>query len=304
MQWEGDGMNLTRLQYFIEVARCGSFSAAAQRLYTSQPNLSKQIASLERETGLKLFDRTTRSVRLTAAGQHLFDQLQDVPSLIQDTLRQAARLGRSDRGRICIGVLEGQEVNPRLRGALGEVARQYPDLHVELERNSFQNLRNGLVNRYYDLVLTLEFEIPPTPAYRRAVFLRQPAAIAIHADNPKSRRENLTVEDLADEEFIAISPEESPRGFERLIQQCELAGFTPKIARQPRTLESLLLCVEAGMGVALLDLNVRLESPVVRTVPLPGSSNDVILAGLRENMTPELEAVLRILGEPEEEDKR
>ena len=171
-------MNLTRLQYFIEVARCGSFSAAAERLYTSQPNLSKQIAAMERETGLQLFNRTTRSVTLTSAGQYLFDQLQTVPTQIESALRQAARLSRTDQRHICIGVLEGKEVNPRMREGIAEIARRYPDLHVELERNSFENLRSGLTNLHYDLIVTLEFEVDPAPEYRRTVFLHQPAAIA------------------------------------------------------------------------------------------------------------------------------
>lgn len=296
-------VNLTRLQYFIEVARCGSFSTAAERLYTSQPNLSKQIAAMERETGLQLFRRTTRSVTLTSAGQYLYDQLQTVPTQIESALRQAARLSRTDQRHICIGVLEGQEVNPRLRESLAEIARRYPDLHVELERNSFSNLRSGLTNLHYDLIITLEFEVDPAPEYRRAVFLHQPAAIAIHSDNPISRRPELTIEELADEDFVVISPEESPRGFQQFIRQCEAAGFMPRIARQPRSLESVLLCVEAGIGVALLDPNVRLEShDVVRIVPLPSSRNDVIIVGLSAHMTPELAAVMDILSEPEGEE--
>lgn len=295
-------MNLTRLQYFIEVARSGSFSEAAQRLYTSQPNLSKQIAAFERELGFAAFVRTTRSVKLTPAGQYLYDQLQGVPLQIQNTVRQAAQLSRNDSNRICIGVLEGQEVSPRLTTRLAEVAKQYPDLRIELERNTFQNLRSGLANLYYDLIITMEFEIGPEPEYRRAVFLSQPVCIAIHKDNPLSNKEDLTLLDLRDEEFVVISPEESDRGFNRMRDQCKTLGFEPKIARQPRTLESVLLCVEAGMGVAILDPNVRLESKnVVRTVPLPFSQNDLILAGMTANMTPELEAVMRLLSEPKEE---
>jgi DNA-binding transcriptional LysR family regulator len=123
-------------------------------------------------------------------------------------------------------------------------------------------------------------------------------AIAIHENNPKSNRSVLHIEDLADEEFVVISPEESPRGYERLLRQCSEAGFVPKIAREPRSLESVLLCVEAGMGVALLDPNVHLESRnVVRTTPVPNSHNDVIVVGLSAHMTPELDAIMSILSE-------
>ena len=62
------------MRYFIEVARRGSFSEAARRLYTAQPNLSKQIAQMEQELGFALFVRTRRSVKLTPAGEFLYSR--------------------------------------------------------------------------------------------------------------------------------------------------------------------------------------------------------------------------------------
>ena len=61
-------MNLTKIRYFVEVARCGNFSEAARRLYTAQPNVSKQIAQMEQELDFPLFVRSRRSVTLTPAG--------------------------------------------------------------------------------------------------------------------------------------------------------------------------------------------------------------------------------------------
>ena len=72
-------MNLTKIRYFIEVARCGNFSEAARRLYTAQPNVSKQIAQMEQELDFSLFVRSKRAVKLTPAGQLLYDRLKDLP---------------------------------------------------------------------------------------------------------------------------------------------------------------------------------------------------------------------------------
>ena len=71
-------MTLDHLRYFMEVAYCRSFSQAAQNLYVSQPNLTKYIASLEKELGVKLLDRTTRRVELTEAGERLMSKSQTV----------------------------------------------------------------------------------------------------------------------------------------------------------------------------------------------------------------------------------
>ena len=78
MKGRGD-VNLLKIRYFVEAARCGSFSAAAAKLYTSQPNISKQIAQMEQELDYPLFVRDKRSVRLTAAGAFLYEHLKDMP---------------------------------------------------------------------------------------------------------------------------------------------------------------------------------------------------------------------------------
>ena len=72
-------MNLMRIKYFVEVAKWGSFSKAAQTLYVSQPNLSRQIALMEQEVGFELFQRSGKRIQLTRAGEYLYSQLREVP---------------------------------------------------------------------------------------------------------------------------------------------------------------------------------------------------------------------------------
>lgn len=82
-------MNLTKIRYFVEVARCGNFSEAARRLYTAQPNVSKQIAQMEQELDFSLFVRSKRAVKLTPAGQLLYDRLKDLPDELEQLFDQA-----------------------------------------------------------------------------------------------------------------------------------------------------------------------------------------------------------------------
>ena len=78
---EVHGMDITKLQYFIAAAECGSFSETARRVYTSQPNISRQISSLEKDLGAKLFFRERNAVRLTRAGEYLYEQTKDMPGI-------------------------------------------------------------------------------------------------------------------------------------------------------------------------------------------------------------------------------
>ena len=275
-------MNLTRIQYFVEVARSENFSEAARKLYTSQPNLSRQIAVMEQELGFALFHRVGRSIYLTQAGQYLYEQFKDIPDHAASAIAHASALARGDVGDLRVGVLEGQEVTAFFAERLRRISEERPDLSIDVERNSFSNLRSGLIRCHYDLIITLSFELEDLEAMEpveHEVILEQSGAIAISRKNPLALKEDLTLADLKNEPFVAISHGESPAGYRQLLSQCAKVGFEPKIIREANTLESLLLCVEAGMGITLLDCNTRLEhTECVRMVPIPNSKESNTVA--------------------------
>ena len=288
-------MNLTKIRYFVAVAQYGSFSEAARCLYTAQPNISKQIAQMEQELGFPLFVRNKRTVRMTPAGQLLYNRLKDFPEELDALFAQARILAQREKSSLCIGILEGQEVRPQLLTRLNLIQELYPDLELVLERNSFGHLRNGLRTGHYDLIVTLDFDVEQEPDFAfKAVFSQSPA-IAINRKHPLANQEILDMAQLAYESFVVISPEESPMGYDRFIKQCQETGFTPRVVRQPRSLESLFLCVEMGIGVALLDQYARLTNANVRTIPIPGKDMFVVAAYLRDDCRPVLMNVVEIL---------
>lgn len=293
-------MNMTKLRYFIAVARCGSFSEAARQLYTAQPNLSKQIAQMEQELGFALFTRSRRAVQLTPAGEFLYEQLKGLPDWMDDLFEQARALARKGEGSLAIGVLEGQDVNKVLSRRLDVVRSVYPQLQLTLERNSYQNLRSGLRSGHYDLIITLDFDVADEDGITTAELYRKQPAIVMRRNNPLAKLEEVTLLDLKDEDFVVISRQESPGGYQRLIDSCTACGFTPHIVREPRSLESLLLCVEMGVGIALLDQNTRLEmSPDVVTIPQNAPPMAVVVASLTDQPHALVRRVMEMLTDPE-----
>lgn len=289
-------MNLTKIKYFVEVAKCGNFSEAARRLYTAQPNVSKQIAQMEQELDFALFHRTKRSVQLTAAGRLLYDYMKDMPQELDALFEQAGNLARREESVLHVGILEGQEVNAMLLTRLNLIQELYQNLELELERNSFSNLRSGLRNGHYDVIVTLDFDVETEEQFDSVKIFSQPPAIAIHRNHPMANQKHLCMEQLAAENFVVISPQESPVGYERFIAQCQAGGFTPNIVRQPRSLESLILCVEMGVGIGLLDQNTRLgHDSAVRTIPLPSGDMYVVAAYMKGDFRPVLQNVLATL---------
>lgn len=292
-------MNLTKIRYFVEVAKCGSFSEAARRLYTAQPNVSKQIAQLEQELDFSLFVRNKRTVKLTPAGQLLYDYLKDVPQELDQVIEQARVLARRDEAHLSIGILEGQDVNALLLTRLNLAREMNPKLEIEMERNCYSNLRSGLRNGRYDLIVTLDFDVEQEESFYYRNIYAQPPAIAIHRSHPMASLPELQMVQLKDENFVVISPQESPVGYDRFIKECQKDGFTPNVVRQPRSLESLILCVEMGVGVALLDQGIRFShDSVVRTIPLPGADMYVVAACMKDDYRPLVQEVLKLLCQP------
>ena len=290
-------MNLMRIKYFVEVAKWGSFSKAAQMLYVSQPNLSRQIALMEQEVGFELFVRSGKSIQLTRAGEYLYNQLRDLPEQTERAIAHAEAISRRESGSLSIGVLEGQDVNGFLSQRINALREQNPNLVIEMERNSFRNLRQGLDRGAYDVLFTLEFELDGHPDWESIVLFQQPGAIVISRSHPLAQKEGLTIEDFRREPFVAISREDSPGGYDLLLKQCGECGFTPNIVRETATLESLFLCVEMGIGVAILDRNTRLErNTSLRIIDIPGSlASGLTAVWHKDNRNPMVPALIKSL---------
>lgn len=272
-------MNLTHIRYFIEAAKCENFTKASSNLYIAQPNLSKHIAVLEKDIGVKLFFRENRTVKLTPAGELFYRQLKDVPNLIDSAVDQAQALGRAGSGKISVGILDGQNLNEIMLRRIDGFSADHPNVELHMERDGFRQLRRGLESGFYDLIVTLSFEADSMDNIETAVIFQQLGTIAINKKNPKAWDRDLSLDQLKDENFVVISPEESPRGYEVFLEQCAKFGFVPSICYLSRSTEGTLLCVEAGRGVALLDQNTRLEgSNEVRIVTIPSSDPNNLIA--------------------------
>ena len=249
-------MDLTKLQYFTEAAACGSFSETARRLYTSQPNISKQIASLESELGAKLFIRNRNALRLTRAGEYFYEQLKDLPPQLNQIMETTRALARGDEGELRIGMLAGQRLSRDIISRFNRFNTTHPEISVILERAGFTELHNSLTTFRYDLILTFSFDIGPAPDLRmeKIVDDQQPA-IFVSRMSPLAER----LDDLSTVPFVVISPKESYGGYEQLLSSCRRKGFEPHIVRLADSLDSLLFYVETGVGIAILDRNTRLE---------------------------------------------
>ena len=254
-------MNLTKLHYFIEVARCGSFSEASRQLYTSQSNLSKQIGLLENELNIKLFRRTNKSVIPTKAGQYLYDRLRNVPELINETCAKAKILDRDETDLIRIGVIKSSSFNLVLSQIYRELVRTFPEADFELEYSDFRQLRAGFESSVFDLAVTKSYDLTQVdPGVTTKTLYSMRPAVLVCSDNPLSQRDSVSMKELRDEDFIIMEQFEAP-GYNRNFRSaCTDACFSPRVARRTRRMESLIMYVANDVGVGWSDTDVSVPS--------------------------------------------
>ncbi|MEB8343359.1 LysR substrate-binding domain-containing protein [Streptomyces endophyticus] len=288
-------MELKHLTGFVAVAEELHFGRAAERLHIAQSPLSQQIKLLERDLGVKLFDRTTRTVRLTSAGQALVEPARRLladASAVHRTVR-AAHLG--EVGRVSVG-FAGASSYAALPLLTRAVTSQLPGIELVLEGQTYSG---EALRRVTDGTLDIGFVALPV---RRGITARvvrmERLVIALPDSHPLADLAEVPVRALADEPIVTFPLSRESAVRDAVVQACHDAGFAPRIAQEAPDSYNMLALVGAGVGVAVVvesARNIHLEHVVFR--PLAGDEVPVlpIALGWRSgNPSAALKAVLRV----------
>lgn len=216
-------MEIRQLAYFAAVAEELSFARAAQRLHIVQPAVSQQIRRLERELGVQLFERTSRRVRLTAAGERLLPEARSVLSAADRTRQVAAEIAAGDAGILRLGTSQG--LGERLDEILSELARRAPGVRVRLVAATagerLEQVRSGRLDAAFVRNAGAVAGVELLPMWD------EPLAVALPAAHPLAAEPAVTLPQLRDLP-LRIVPREDNAGFRDLIERaCADAGFDP-----------------------------------------------------------------------------
>lgn len=242
-------MNITlrQLQVFVAASRARSFSEAADRLGISQPSLSGTISKIETQLGLRLFDRTTRSLILTADGRDLAAVADDLVRDFEAALSGISARAAGKRGRVSVAVLPSVAATV-LPEALGAFAREYPEIDVSvhdvLQERAVAILRNGVV----DFAVTTQAAAYPELHFEELG--ADPFYLVCKRNHPLARLKTVTWKDTADYPFIALSATTSVRRFADSAM-----GQTDFVIRPRYEVEQILSAVtlvSAGLGITAL----------------------------------------------------
>ncbi|MBK8529769.1 MAG: LysR family transcriptional regulator [Rubrivivax sp.] len=237
------------LRCFLMLADELHFGRAAQRLAMTQPPLSVNIRQLEDAVGTRLFERDSRGVRLTAAGQAFRGHATAMLARADEACVTAREVAAGAVGRLRIGLV-GTLLYRGLPQWMQAFAKTHPGIELALvELNSQQQL-DALSRGELDLAFVHGRRAPPS-LQARPVFA-EPVMACVPADHAVARRRKLHLAELRDEPFILFSRSVSPDYHAQIIELCAEAGFYPRVRHELRHWLSVVALVSQGMGVAVV----------------------------------------------------
>lgn len=235
-------MDIRIMEYFLAITREGNISAAAQSLHISQPALSKQISDLEKELGVKLFDRGSRRITLTEEGIILKKRSEEMVSLLQRTQNEIHESHKEIAGDIHIGAGEAVGFHYISKKA-AELMKQYPGIRIHVVSGDTEDLMDQLENGLIDMALLYT-------DFDRSIYNYLPLpneekfGVLMRSDSPLASRKTVYITDLYDKPIILS------RAAKFLSSEIDMSKL--HIIATYNLAYNASLMVEDGIGYALL----------------------------------------------------
>ncbi|MBF8779898.1 LysR family transcriptional regulator [Pseudomonas fulva] len=273
--------SIRQLRYFVEIAETGSFSAAAERLFIAQSALSRQVKELEQHLDTRLFERTARQPRLTAAGQALLVRARQLLVDLEKTERLTREIGQGLRGSLRLNHSSTVPLQGVLMQRLGRYLQANPGVSLEIAQQSSEAQLQDIAGGRLEVGLLRLPILRQHPGIEIHPLFDEPLALAVAASHPLADASLVPLAQLRDERFVSV-PHPQRGGLSYLAASlCMKAGFFPRAAQAISRKTTQLQLIQAGFGIGLLPTCMRAIAPEsVRFVTLAdaGCSSTVALA--------------------------
>jgi DNA-binding transcriptional LysR family regulator len=269
-------MELRHLRYFVAVAELRSVRAASEQLHVTQPALSRQIHDLEDAIGVALFERTSRGLVLTTAGETYLTDAREILGRVDAANRLARQIASGLRGQLRIGFVENAAWSGTVSSALRGFEQAVPQVSIELQvLNTPEQLEAIAAGRldggFCYRVSVLPEGIAGVPVLEENVVLAVPETWTL------GKAGTVSTLELRGLPFIAFPRHVYPAYYDHLIATCAERGLTLDIRQEAATETAILSLVSAGIGAAIVNAANR-ERPPTRvrfidlqdlSIPLP-----------------------------------
>ncbi|MEJ7930537.1 LysR substrate-binding domain-containing protein [Ramlibacter sp. AN1015] len=241
---------LDLLRYFVAVAEELHFGSAAERLRMTQPPLSQRIRQLESSLQAELFTRTTRSVRLTAAGEVLLERARSLLQAAQEAEEATQRAAHGQTGCLRLGFTSGSAYR-FLPGVLSRFTAAWPAVSLQMSERVSVELLDDLRMHRIDVALLRLGALQHDADLSAQAVHSEPMLLALGRGHPLQQRKTVAVRDLDGVPLVGFSATQSPYFRAVLEAIFHRAGVRPRLVTES-VLPTMLALVEAGIGLALV----------------------------------------------------
>jgi DNA-binding transcriptional LysR family regulator len=259
-------MNLEQLRSFVEVARFGNFTRAAEELYLAQPSLSRQIAALEHDLGAELFHRARGGSTLTVAGEALLPLARRMLADAESVRRELAELAGLERGRVRLGATPTLCIS-LVAEVLSAFHAEHPAIELHLSEQGSLRLLDELGSGELDLALITTTDASSAERFTVTPLLVEELVVISSAGAPPvTTRDTMGLAEVADLPQITFSSSYDLRS--ATDAAFRVADLTPEVVLEGAEMDAVLRFVERGLGVAIVPAMVLIDRPGLRSVRL------------------------------------
>ncbi|RDI97024.1 LysR family transcriptional regulator [Dyella solisilvae] len=270
-------ISLRQLRAFLAVARQQHFRRAADHLHLSQPAVSRYIAELEAELGVRLFDRTTRAVVPTEAGRYLEGAIGRVLDELEGVLDHVQSEGERRRGKVHVASVPTLSAG-LMPQCIADCARRYPELTIQLHDQSQTQVLDAVLGGEVDFGVAIA---PPANAeFDSESILRDPFVLVCRPDHALARLDRVPWRKLQGQPLVLL---DYSSGSRRLIDHALASrGIEAQVVQQTGHTLTAFRMVEAGLGVSVSPALSPPPSTLVTRPLTPQESRDVVLLKRRQ----------------------
>lgn len=243
------------LRYFLAVADAGSVTRAADRLGIAQPALSQALTRLERDLGVKLFNRTRRGAALTSAGEAIVDDIRLSVARIDAASHRAREIGAQRGGRLTIGFVSAAlfELLPK---AIADLRREVPNVELVLKEMSNAEQASALEKGEIDIGM-LHTPVAVGGRMREKLIASERFLAVMPSSLPVAKDGKVGLKELSEAGLVWFPHDQLPVIRAGILSAFRQAGYEASVAQDANRSLTVLACVAAGCGVSLLPQSVQ-----------------------------------------------
>ena len=260
---------LQQLRILKAVATEKNFTKAAEVLYLSQPSLSKQIKTLEKNLDILLINRENNKISLTENGKVFLQYSERILALCEESCRALIDLKNGDRGNLTVGASQtiGTYLMPRV---LALFAQNYPQIDLKVQVNSTRLIANNVLNREIDIAV-VGGEIPNELKKNLTIkdFVEDELSLIISKSHPFAKKKKINKENLYYLNFITLNSNSTIRKFiDNILIQNGIETKQLKIVMQFNSIEGIKTAVSLGLGAAFVSSSAIEKEVELKTIEI------------------------------------